>query len=453
VEGCRLQQLLTTRTFALALTALSLACRGGHQTVMLFPTPHLAQQVSDLLVHLAPEGKLLHTLVTEHGAHWDAPIIVATPRVLNEANMPDLPNLTHIFLDEPDTMFGPLPGRYMSAVRLAKHPINKHPPPVIPALNALLNIKARKGERIDFSGRRTNVRTVWASATFGPAMRRFVYGRGWALSSKTSGGESQGLVDLNFTAGSSDNQRQVVDMFRQISKQGGVEAVEPSAAPKPQHFALVVGPTGRMAPLTIDHIHQQDERYGQRGPKDELVELTLVEAMAFIHATSPPPPGTYALVLPPRSGSLKALAAELTKLGLDVAPLVPEALDGGIRIPQPDEQGLAPVLISPRAAMAGLHLPQLHTVYMLNGLDMASVTPAQMKLGGRHDRETQYAVIAGRLGRMGTEAAYVPGHPQRVISLVSAGSYEQHALEDLFAGRLNPEKSVMFHLGEWSGEL
>jgi len=92
-------------------------------------------------------------------------------------------------------------------------------------------------------------------------------------------------------------------------------------------------------------------------------------------------------------------------------------------------------------------------MYMLNGLDMADVRPALMKLGGRYDRKTQYAVIAGLLGRMGTEAPYVSGHPQRVISLVSAGSYEQHALEDVFAGRLDPETSVMFHFGEWMGEL
>lgn len=415
----------------------------GKQVIMFLPTPHLAQQVSDLLVALSPGGPR-HTLVSEDWTEWEAPVIVATPRTFMASNPPHLPDLSHIFLDEPDVMLGPLPGRYSSDGMYKKHRINLHPPPIAQALNSILQIVDDRG-KLDFSNRRQDVNTVWASATFGPALRRFTYLRGWV----SSRGEKSAVADLNLTADASERQASIVDALGEIAQQVDVKASDPVQAPKPLHYAFVVDETARLGPLPPVAFNTAPDA------NDAMLDLTVIEAMAYLHTTSPPPPGTYALALPPSSASLKALVQELGLLGVPVAPLVPEALAGGI--PKPDRDGIAPVLVSSRAAMAGLHLPELHTVYMLNGLDMAGTTASQRskagRTGGKQDRETQYEVIAGRLGRMGTAAANIPSRPQRVISLLSAGSSEIAAMRDLLDGNLNAAHRVQFRLSEWEGEL
>ncbi|KAL1408942.1 hypothetical protein Q8F55_005756 [Vanrija albida] len=431
------------KTFAVALAALSTVLSGkGRQALILVPSPHLAQQVADLLEAFAPrEG--LHALIDPVWAvpNWKAKVIVATASKLLEADAPRLNALSHIFLDEPDTMLGPVPGRFQDANRLARHPINVHPPPVVDVLNAMLGIKGSKRNGwIDYAGRR-DIRTVWSSATLGSDVRRFVYGRGWIQ----KGG---GVVDLNFTASASERQRGVTDSLDAIADEAGVGASELPKASKPEHYAFVVDAMGQLRPLGEGGAAVAQRKDASNSGN---VSPLVVEALALLHASSPPPEGTYALALPPDGSSGRELARELGKLRVASAELLPELLAGGVP-PIPKGRG-APVLILPRNAVAGLHLASLHTVYLLNGLDMARMSKARRNVGGARARDVFYSVVEGRLGRAGT---HTPERPQRVISIVEAGSEEERALEQLFAGRLKGEigePTGDYPLGEWQGPL
>jgi hypothetical protein len=334
-------------------------------------------------------------------------------------------------------MFGPLPARNLTDRQINRHPINVHPPAVIDTLNTILNIKT--SPELDFSERR-RVHTVWASATFGVDLRRFVYARGWTQSKRS------GVVDLNFTAAASERQKGIIESLDAIAEQTGATANEPAVAPPPVHHALVVRSTGAMYPLVLDAIPDKGEgmNLSTRGEKDHLVNMTLIEAIAYLHSTSPPPPGMHSIVLPPASGSLKALSKELDLLGVPVLPLVPEALPN---LNDPLMNLDDALLVAPRAALTGLHIPSLHTIYLLNGVDMSGLTPSQYRYSGRHGRETQYGIIAGRLGRVST---FRQG---RVISLVSEGSYEHQVLGELFLGRLNTENLKPFALTPYEGRL
>ncbi|WOO82807.1 uncharacterized protein LOC62_04G006293 [Vanrija pseudolonga] len=448
------------KTFAVALAALSMVLDSKRQALILVPSPHLAQQVTDLLEAFSPR-KGLYTLIDPEWLNpdWDAKVIVATPSAFLAAGVPPLPNLTHIFLDEPDTMLGPVPGRFADGHRLAKHPINVHPPPVVEVLNTLLGIKATRRGRapawLDHSDRR-DIRTVWTSATLGSDVRRFVYGRGWIM-------KDAGVVDFNFTAGATERQRAVTDSLDAIADEAGVGAIVLPPVSKPEHYAFVVDSLGRLHPLGEGH-HSGPEPEAAPAPKGKgkpnanasasgNLHPLLVEALALLHATSPPPEGTYAVALPPDGASGRELTKELRKLGVSSAELLPEVIAGGVPVPPQGDGGAgAPILILPRHAVAGLHLANLHTVYLLNGLDMARLSKAKRGFGGARARDTFYAVVEGRLGRAGT---HVPERPQRVISIVEAGGEEERGLSELFEGKLKQEREATgdYTIAEWEGPL
>lgn len=421
--------------------------KGKRQALIIVPSPHLAQQVTDLLEAFSPKTGLYALIDREwHTPDWKAKVIVGTPSNLLAAGLPPLPGLTHIFLDEPDTMIGQVPGRFDDGHRLRKHPVNMHPPPVVEVLNSLLGIKAQKRSGfIDYSDRR-DIRTVWTSATLGSDIRRFVYGRGWIQ-------KDAGVVDLNFTAGATERQRAVTESLAAIADEAGVAAAVLPAVNKPEHYPFVVDSLGRLHPLG---------QGAHRGPKPQVpakgktnasgnLHPLLVEALALLHATSPPPEGTYAVALPPDGASGQELTKELRKLGVGSAELLPEVIAGGVPLPTQGE-GSAPILILPRHAVAGLHLPNLHTVYLLNGLDMARLNQVKRGFRSTRTRDTFYSVVEGRLGRAGT---HVPERPQRVISIVEAGGEEERGLADLFEGKLKKEREAKgdYTIAEWQGPL
>lgn len=422
------------------LAALSIA-KTGKQVVLLLPTPHLVHQVEEYFSNLA--GDVPVSVMSSRALpDWNARVIVATPGPLLGAAGEEplhklLPDLSHVLVDEADTQFGPLPGRYETSLDSVRLPINRHPPALVHALNSLLNIQ-HHGDHIDFSNR-TKAHTVWSSATLGPSVRRFVYGRGWAHG---------GIIDLDFTNGATNKQVGTRDSLAEIAGKVGAMVTEPFQV-KPEHYAFTVDSRGVISPLSRSRFQYDTSRGETLNSMAKMppgLPPTMIEAVAFLSATSPPPRGTYSLAVLPDNASIREAQAEMHSLGVSVAPLVPESLVGGI--PAPPEDVTPPILISKRSAVPGLHLPHLHTVYLLNGLDHSGLSPAQLRSGGRKMNESMYGIIAGRLGRFATPAH--KGQPQRVISLVEKDGVEEAALRDMFAGVYG---DTGMRLSRWTGEL
>lgn len=133
---------------------------------------------------------------------------------------------------------------------------------------------------------------------------------------------------------------------------------------------------------------------------------------------------------------------ELAELGIPAINLQPELIpDVDSLIPEPGQT--PPVLLAKRSAVPGLHLPRLHTIYMLNGLDTSSTfKAAQVK-----DRMTFYGVAAGRVGRLGMD-----DKSQRVISLVTRNSRDARMLAEMFYGRYRTTKQGedrRYNLAAW----
>lgn len=440
------------KTFSVVLAALSLVL-SGKRALILVPTPHLARQVEDLclrLLEVTTERPPLWTLLTPDTPLRDdgkiEPLVISTPKTFLMSDLRFRPDW--ILLDEPDAMLGPLPPRHIDPKRLAQHPIFKHPPPLVSVLDKLFNIRPMEEEgrrrrpdgkiRVDLS-RRRDIRTAWSSATMQSKLKAFAFRHGWVRSA----------ADLNWTPGASAEQKAVRENMEAIAAGiGGV--TDDRMGQRPEHYAIEVGPTGAMRSLSQDEIVAEAqaaaearaaaraERGGglvveEGGREEDVAGLArnspvFTEAVALLQATAPPPDGKYALLLPPAGASIAAISEELDALGVPSAPLVPEAIAAGIAPPAP---GSNPVLIASRESLTGLHLPELHTVYLVNGLDVSALSKNQKQYGGRGERGTIYARIAGRLGRLGTQ---IDAKPQRVISLLPVGFKERQALVQTLEG-------------------
>lgn len=446
------------KTFSLVLGALTVVNKSSKQVVLFVPTRHLVQQVGALFDILGPEHKVHASVLDPLKMDWNAQVVITTPTIFNDAppKPKSLPNLSHIFLDEPDTMLGPLPARGTDERRLVRHPINLHPPHIVKALNKLLRIfeeqdgprylgKTKKGI-LNFNSR-LPIRTVWASATLNSELRRLTFGRGWVRAGNEKQNKSSGIIDLDFTHTASQRQLDVRAGFEEMGQITDIPAHRAPRITKPRNHVFVVDRAGDVHPLDMS-----EPAYGQSGQQTKgEVAATVMEALALLHTTSPPPPGTFALALMPNQGSIKNIDSELGSLGVFTIPLVPEIMAEGIEPPSGDEP--TPLLLAQRSAVPGLHLKNLHTVYLLNGLDMATLSPHQREYKGKQLRQTFYDIVTGRLGRMGALNP-VPGRPQRVISIVEEYSEEHVALHNLFApltplagGRHAPS----FHLSKWDG--
>lgn len=441
------------KTFSVVLAALSLVLN-GKKALILVPTPHLAKQVEDLclrLLEVTMERPPMWTtlLPEEHEPEEEVsrPLVIATPKTYLESQVDFNPDW--ILVDEPDHMLGPLPPRHGDPKRLAHHPIFKHPPPLVAVMNELLDIRPVRTDRrkpdgkiyVDQSQRR-DIRTAWSSATLQTKLKSFVYRHGWV----------RGAADLNWTSTASAEQQAVRENMEAIAEQIGA-ITDNSMGVRPEHYAIEVGPTGAMRPISQEEVEAEfaaaaeartearmrrergeveDTRRERGAGKEEALAIrhspVFTEAVALLQATAPPPDGKYALFLPPSGASLTKLADELESLGVPSLPLVPEVIEAGIAAPMP---GLNPVLIASRESLTGLHLPELHTVYLVNGLDVAGLSKSQRQFGGKTERTTSYARIAGRLGRLGTS---IEGKPQRVISLLPAGSTERYSLVNALEG-------------------
>lgn len=391
----------------------------------------------------AEEAKEAEPAKLESQVH-DSPILLATPKdLMQQIEKVDTSQVSTVFLDEPDTMLPALPSRHLTGVDLRKHPVNRHPPPIVQALNHLLNIKvtltdakttAKMKKRKDVpdlhavadkSSRRREVQTIWTSGTMDAALRKFTKQRGWVR-------KTEDIVDLVFTPGAKEHQIEVREAAQdQQGKRVQVRTSPMSSVTgvQPDHFALTVdvetGDIDTLSPdsLTVRGTPGLELQGGQIWP-------TMLEAVALIHTTSPPPPGTYALAVPPEGTSLDGLAEELSTLGLPTLHLRPELIPNVTAL-EPTEDEPVPIFVARRSIVAGLHLPKLHTIYMLNGLDATALT----KSAGIRERVAFYDIAAGRVGRLGTGQVGGQEVKQRIISLVPKDSRDENMLGELFYGR------------------
>ncbi|WVQ74066.1 hypothetical protein IAR50_003649 [Cryptococcus sp. DSM 104548] len=464
-----------TLSISLAALQLALGTQGkskksfpGPRIILVVPTPHLAHQIFDNLSKLCPPPKspndplpfaLLTPKVVPRGETIplrqlpDCPILVGTAKAFHQYNL-ETPALTHVFLDEPDTMVGPIPSRFAKSIY--SHPLIRHPPPIIHVVTSLLRIGIDREGQLDFSDRRNGVNMVMTSATFHKDFKRFCKTRGWVK-------KGNAVVDLDFSAGASEQRR----MFRErlLDVIGSPPGTDPIAAARaeqqqPEHYVLLIdGLTGDIVPLDPSGPPAGLNPLPASTNKQNTLPSYMIESLALLHSTSPPPPGKYALALPPQEVSLTELGRELASLGIPTSILTPETLQVGIPSFPPDIP--PPILLAARSSVPGLHLEHLWNIYLLNGLDMGSLTPSQRKAKGGVERVMFYDTAAGRLGRLGTDLkAGTEGERQKVVSLVMAGGQEENWLSRLFSGDLEKEvsedsqgKAAKRTLRQWNMEV
>ncbi|CAK9784468.1 hypothetical protein CC85DRAFT_284754 [Cutaneotrichosporon oleaginosum] len=455
------------KTFALVLAALAIVENKGRVVVML-PTPHLARQVTALLLALGDAR--VSTVSNDGEADLNARVLLGTPRSFlalagKKRNMTlgdRLKGVTHVFVDEIDSQIGPLPHSRMTKSQLERHPSRKHTPAVADALNSLFGIKVKQDGYIDFSGRK-NITSVFSSATLDNTTRRHIYGRGWVR--PKGGAATKHILDLDFSAAATPKQVALRDTMAVIAKRAGAVSAQPTQR-KPRHYAFSVSPEGKIVPLDLARpgdsgfIPPVVDEKGREIDLDTLplkgksankprpgLPVTLLEGMAYLHATVPPPSGTYSLAVLPDGASVTGATTELAALGLNVIALVPEVLEGGIEPPPATAPHI--MLLTTRAAVPGLHLPHLHSIYLLNGLDVSKLSKSAKMAGGREGQSLVYSIITGRLGRLATEVGD-PANPQRVVSIVQHDSYEEWALRHMFGDMYT---KWQFALSQWPGEI
>lgn len=311
-------------------------------------------------------------------------------------------SLQLLMVDEIDAMLRPLPGRFKtftSERERNRHPFYRHPPSIVRLLDNILRLGESNGK----------VQTIWSSATLNSVVRGFVQRSGWIRRAE------QIIIDTTHEA----------------------EAVEqPSITSDTMHYCLTVDPiTGQMRNLgaatepdvadliTID-------------PNDpsttEKVHPLLIENLALLHATRLQTPNPkHSLAIIPSGASVPSLQNALSSLGISSA-----ILDGTAPPPPPT------LLLIDRAHVRGLDLPSLGTVYLLNGLDVSSMSKSSRAAGGMEERKREYTHFAGRMNRLGGAG----GEGYEMVNLVMRGSTEEKALQGLFADRAD------LKVGNFEGE-
>jgi hypothetical protein len=127
----------------------------------------------------------------------------------------------------------------------------------------------------------------------------------------------------------------------------------------------------------------------------------------------------HSLVLPPEGTSLDSLSRQLALLEISCTILTPGQ----------DPPSSTSLLLTRRSAVPGLHIDNLHTIYLLHGLDMAGAPKAVGGVAATRQREAWYDLVTGRLGRLGMAGG------GRVVSLVMRGSSEEEGISRLFEQR------------------
>lgn len=308
-------------------------------------------------------------------------------------------------------MLRPLPGRFKTFTsdrERQRHPFFRHPPAIVRLLSDALGLGEMKA-----SGHQ--VQTVWSSATLNSVVRGFVQRSRWIRK------EEHVVIDTSGTPESASSLSAA-----ESPKSEGV----PSS--KTVHFCLSVDPlTGNMRNLGSVSADATVSEYVEPDPNDpafkERIHPLMVENLALLHATRNADGKGNALAIVPDGTPVSKLQDTLAALG--TSSMIVDGTD------EPEEGAL---LLVTRSHVRGLDIPNIATVYLLNGLDVTSMSKASRGAGGMEERKREYTHFAGRMKRLGASK----GEPATyaMVNLVMQGSAEEGALRGMLVDK--PELEV-----------
>ncbi|KAJ9110630.1 hypothetical protein QFC19_001459 [Naganishia cerealis] len=330
-------------------------------------------------------------------------------------------SLRLVMVDEADAMLRPLPGRFKSFTserERQRHPFFRHPPAIVCLLDDLFG---RDGER---NGGDRQIQTVWCSATLNSVLRGFVHRSGWIRN------QEQVIID---TAQGSE--------ILSVDNHKSDIAIDCQEIEQTAHYCLTVDPlTGSLSNLGTLPAEPSYNELVATSPDDpagkEKIHPLMVENLALLYASrSSAVPGnnSISLVIVPEGASVPNLQVALQSLGVKST-----ILDGS------HEQDTANLLLVARSHVRGLDVPNVRTVYLLNGLDVTSLSKAARAAGGVEERKREYTHFAGRMGRLGAaDRAEASGEKHALVTLVMRDSAEEKAVRAMFGGKVALEVEVM----------
>jgi len=382
---------LMNRTFGLALSAVHLA-KKGLKVMILVPTPQLLDLIQGHIDNLTSATSDNIWLTTPKAALSDTRIKTFSPNI--------------IFIDEPESLLSPLPPRHLQGGALRSHPFYKHPPPLSTLLDTLARLLVKTG---------TETRMVWVGAELNGLLKRIVRQRGWAgmdaLELDFESGDMRAKKDTASLAGSKD----LGEAEKGIEKTGNEDEFN-----RVEHLAYTVGPAGVM-PL-LDEVKRELPIYRTGRP---VIDDPMIHAIVRYQQENPSPDGTTTMILPPEGYPLDQLATRLTSFASTLK--FPMSITTTIPTPRsPDTEERSILLIS-RSAVPGLDIQNLSRIILINGLDLAGLSPAQKSRGGAKKRAAFCDVVTGRLGRLGS-VTYQNNWRGQVVSFVTEGSGEEAGL-------------------------
>lgn len=371
------------RTFILALASLHLLER-GERVMIIVPTPQLVNTIRSHLDNLFPTP-LPVNLHDSTVALW-----LSTPKqALSILDNTKSPSPTIIMIDEPETLLSPLPPRHLQPAAMRSHPFFKHPPRLVSLLDRLVSSESRPRPR-----------TIWFGAELNGLLKRIVRQRGWA---------GRDALELDFSLDASP--RSVKDIESVLGKQPLAAAVK-----HVETISYKVDSSGNAIPRDDLATHTSDDLPPYRTGRP-VIEQGMIDAVIRYQHSHPTPPGTITLLLPPEGYPLDLLSARLS----EAADMTGHVLNIGdlssSRIPEGPS-----VLVTSRSSIPGLDIPNLARVILLNGLDLAGLSPAQRSRGGVKRRLEFYDIVRGRMGRLGSVTEHSGG---QVVIFASIGSGEE----------------------------
>jgi len=358
--------------------------------MILVPTPQLLDLIQ---VHL----ENLSSSSLNNRSIW-----LTTPKAaLSDARLETFsPNI--IFIDEPESLLSPLPPRHLQGGALRSHPFYKHPPPLSTLLDTLARLISKTG---------TETRMVWVGAELNGLLKRIIRQRGWA---------GMEALELDFESGDMRAKKDIASLTGPGLEVVGEKEVELDQV---DHFAYLVGPSGVMPLHDEVKTDLPNHRIGR-----PIIDEPMIHAIVRYQQDNPTPEGTTTMILPPESYPLDQLATRLTHFASTLK--LPMSITTTIPLPNQLDMGESSILLTSRSAVPGLDIQNLSRVILINGLDLAGLSPAQRSRGGAKKRAAFYDVVTGRLGRLGS-VTYQNSWRGQVVSFVTEGSGEEAGLRSV----------------------
>jgi hypothetical protein len=245
-------------------------------------------------------------------------------------------------------------------------------------------------------------------------LKRIVRQRGWAgmdaLELDFESGDMRAKKDIASLAGSKD--------LGEAEK--GIEGNGAEDINRVEHFAYTVGSAGIM-PL-MNEVKRELPTFRTGRP---VIDDSMIHAIVRYQQDNPSPDGTTTMILPPEGYPLDQLATRLTSFASTLK--FPMSITTTIPTPNTPDTEESSILLISRSAVPGLDIQNLSRIILINGLDLAGLSPAQRSRGGGKKRAAFYDVTTGRLGRLGS-VTYRNSWRGQVVSFVTEGSGEEAGL-------------------------